>query len=231
MALAPIGTGIKKFVKITKMALHDYATGVTENTATGSYADYAVGEYIPAVIQDSIDFSGDEATIETLKDIAGGTISSYESDSATFSIDFLTADLEKDLLIKLTGAEAAEDVTSLTIFGETSAADSQALKISGSIETAVSLISSDGLSVIFIPKAQITTSFSYSDNHVVIAGTITALTYDKGILGDVNVLHAKSSTGIIGSSLTLPSGTYSVDAPIEVKEATTPSSKSSKSTL
>lgn len=231
MALAPIGTGIKKFVKITKMALHDFATGVTESTATGAYADYAVGEYIPAVIQDSIDFSGDEATTDTLKAIDGSTISSYERDSATFSIDFNTADLEEELLEKLCGADAASAVTSLTIFGETAPARTQKLKISGSIETAVSLISSDGLAVLFIPKAQITTSLSFTDNHVVISGTITALSYDKGVLGDVNILHATTSTGIIGSSITLPSGTYTLDEPVEVKGNVSTASKSAKSTL
>lgn len=232
MALNPIGTGIRKFTKIRRMALHDYASTVTEDTAVGSYADYAVGRYIPAIINDSIDFSGDDASLETLKAIDGSTISSYTSDPATFSIDFLTADLEEDLLVALTGLDASKitGVASVAIFGESGAGTSVALNISGNIKTAVSLISEDGLAVLFIPNAQIVTSLSYSDNHIVISGTINALSYDKGSLGDVNILHSSSSAAI-GSSLTLPAGTYTVESPIEVIEApnSTPSTSSKSS--
>lgn len=218
----------KVFNKITYIALHDRVSNPTDTTTINDFED---GIIIPAVVDDSPDFTGDEATSDPLLAIDGSTIISTVT-PGTFVVEWDSANLGQELLTELLGASAAATITAGT-GGVITAGKVTKLNQNYTTYKAVSFIDSTGEMDLFGPSVQLDSSLTYSDNVIKIHTIATLLTFGSpsSQLGPLNLIESTTSvisptSGILGAL-----GSIQFNSNPEVTKIESQTTTKSKSTL
>lgn len=236
MAYTPLDSANTIFNKISYISLHEQpkdSNGLPDITSTTGYQEFTGnGQLIPAVVNDTVDFVGDDPTTDTVTSIDGSTIIERTTEAGTFVVEFNTANIGPGALGALLGASGAASVTSSS-GGSVLPVAGTSTKIprTRTFRTGVNFIDSTRATSLFAPDCQVMVNTSYEDDLLVISVRVTVLGVTTNTLSDLNLIQLTSGT-FFDSSIIGPSSAASLpDVQMPSIASTAKNANTSKVTL
>lgn len=208
-----------------------YSPIANYNTAT--IADITDFFSVGDVVEDTTDFAGDDATIDSILNEQGAVITSSTTAgtiaftfsmanmSAEFVKFFLNANDNSGVITPPTGSSSADyiDAKKMVGFGYTQ----------GVLTRPVAIINGEKNKMLLMPKAQIVSSLGFEDTLMVINVTVTAENVDAPNLKTVMLIDGDIEDYASTTPYTLSASPSSLQSPIlgETDKVSTKASKSS----